>query len=398
MHLKKNVATILLLPVLLFGFFLWLLQSPSMQAAEEVSTTQPLSNAGFECTAGYNAEADGVGGTYFVPADWKLVVITGTPVISSARAFFAGSCDGSAHVERLDGIDSIVLRSQDIETNPNPGKPFDVAFYQQVAVLSGTAYSLSGWMLSLCGGSAVPSDCPDDAYMAKMIGIDPTGGTDPEAASVVWAENRKNFVDNNNQRIGWQNLFVGAVAQNDTITLFARINSPFQHHGNHAFIDALSLVEAPTARLILPPSEPLSGTVLLPEVVAIKGDSVDVGWTGDLGPDIPAIAGGNYALLFDVEYRQMGESMWQRLATAHVGEGCRVLSISEADTVYELRVRSLADQIGEGVFPTQRYPGQWSAIQKVLFQPASHTAPVPSDDSFQLYLPYAAAFGTRECR
>ena len=397
MYIKTLVATCALLSMLLVSAF----RSPSAQADEFASpitlstATQPLSNASFECTVGYSAKPNGLGGEHFVPNEWTLVAIAGTPVINSARIFFADSCGGSAHVERLDGIDSIVVRSQDIETNPAPGKPFDIAFYQQATVTTGTAYSLSGWMLSLCGGSAVPSDCPADVYITKMLGIDPTGGVDPQAASVVWTENRNNFVDSNNQRIGWQNLRVGVVAQSDTITIFARVNSPFQHHGNHAFIDALSLVQSPTAELIVPASDPISGTVVIPELIAVKGGNVDVRWTGDLGVDIPAIKGGNYGLFFDVEYRKSETEKWQTLVEGQASDGCRVLSVPEVDTIYEVRVRSLADQIGEGIFPTQRYPGQWSATQRFLFQAVPPTPPPSS--AFQLYLPFTTVAGVRGC-
>lgn len=103
---------------------------------------------------------------FLFPTTGHLIPISGTPVIHSIQLFFEKSCDGNNLRERIDGIDSIVVRVQDIEANPAPGKPFDVAFYQQVSVMTGTAYSVSGWMLSLCGGSTVPSDCPDGYYIS----------------------------------------------------------------------------------------------------------------------------------------------------------------------------------------------------------------------------------------
>ena len=98
------------------------------------------------------------------------------PVVTSARIRFANSCDGEAHVERIEGRDSVLIRALDHETPPEPGKPFDVTLMQQVPVVSGTDYSLSGWMLTLCGGSfSDPNDCPEGYYMAKLLGIDPDG-------------------------------------------------------------------------------------------------------------------------------------------------------------------------------------------------------------------------------
>ena len=130
-------------------------------------------------------------------------------------------------VEKLEGDDALVMAAQDLETPPVPGKPFDALVYQQVAVTPGTSYSLSAWMVSFCGGTSNPSDCPSGYYIAKMFGVDPSGGTDPNAASVIWTEDRQNF-----NRARWVNLDLVATAQSSTMTVFARIRSPFQHHGN----------------------------------------------------------------------------------------------------------------------------------------------------------------------
>ena len=143
----------------------------------------------------------------------------------------------------------MILRAQDLETPPEPGKPFDTTLYQQVTVEPGGAYSVSGWFVSLCGGSfSAPNDCPDGYYMAKQLGIDPSGGEDPGGEQIEWVESRANFVEaDGTTRIGWQNLRLSAVAESSTLTVLARINSPFQWHGNHAFIDAVKIVRAPAA-------------------------------------------------------------------------------------------------------------------------------------------------------
>jgi hypothetical protein len=78
--------------------------------------------------------------------------------------------------------------------------------------------------------------------MSKMLGIDPSGGMDPLAPSVIWVEDRRNFTESR-----WVNLRTGTTAQSATLTVFARIRSPFRCHGTHAFVDAYSLLRAPTA-------------------------------------------------------------------------------------------------------------------------------------------------------
>ncbi|MFN3983142.1 MAG: hypothetical protein ACK4SA_22415, partial [Caldilinea sp.] len=211
---------------------------PKRSAGETVppATPERLFAGGFECDAtGYRddgiPEDELIDTPNRVPNGWELVYNGKMPVVDSARIHFASSCGGSAHVERIEGIDSVLMRALDLEWSAAPGKPFDASLYQQVNVFSGTTYSLSGWMLTLCGGSnTVPrNDCPEGYYMAKMLGIDPTGGVDPNAETVQWVENRRNFVQPDGvTRFGWQNLRIGVTAQAPTITVFARIDSPFR--------------------------------------------------------------------------------------------------------------------------------------------------------------------------
>ncbi len=318
-----------------------------------------LQNGDFECTTGYYTQTNTLSKTVYIPNYWSLVAIAGTPRIQSARVNFAGSCSGNAHVERISGIDSLFVEAQDLEKLPLPGKPFDVAFYQQISATVGGAYSLSGWMLSLCGGSNVPTDCPQDYYIAKMLGIDPTGGTDPLAASVIWVEDRHNFIENG-QRVGWKNLGTSAIAQASTITIFARINSPFQWHGNHAFIDALSVVRAPVVMLTLPST--------------VTTTQVTVAWRGIQSPDVTEIAGGTYMLYVDVQSRHAGSTAWTDLVKDAQAAGNVPFTARCTNTAYEFRARARAEQPPappDGASPNQRYPGVWSEPTAVFFQSTS---------------------------
>jgi hypothetical protein len=330
--------------------------------AGDVPHAPVLVNPGFECAQGYGPQP-GISG--LVPNGWTAVLLDGRPELNSTRTYFTGSCGGAGFIERIEGEDSMVFLSEDIETPPLPGKPFDAVVYQRTTVTPGLAYSVSSWMVSLCGGSAMPNDCPPGYYMAKMLGIDPTGGTNPLASSVVWIEDRRNFTESR-----WANLRLGAAAQSSTITLFARIRSPFRWHGAHAFVDAFSLVQAPTAQFVNLPS-------------SVQGSQVTVRWQGSLGPDIPAIPGGTHQLLFDVQQRRSGQTIWSDWQVdAPAGQATFTVDGCLGTQTVELRLRARAEQPagGSGAWPNHRYPGVWS-------QPASVTFVNPTICTPSAYLP-----------
>lgn len=327
-----------------------------------------LLNPGFECGAGTYAVPAAQGGEMQIHEGWQVSILNGTPwLYSASMQFNGGSCGGAAHVEKIEGGDSLAFFAHDIEWTDQPGKPFDAAVYQQVSVTPGVVYSLSAWMLSLCGGSTMPNDCPANYYMAKMLGIDPTGGTDPTAESVIWVEDRRNFVENG-ERVGWSNLRLAALAEAETITLFGRIRSPFQWHGNHAFIDAFSLVEAPTASLSDFPTQ-------------VTGNSVNVSWLGVQGNQIDLIPGGHYELRFDLEYKVGDDGAWQPWLTDRmVGE--QLFTATQAAVPHYIRVRARSEQPegGPGAWPNHRYPGDWCEPRAVTFSemPPQHTVFIPN--------------------
>lgn len=303
----------------------------------------PVANASFECAQGYTTQAGIVGR---VPSGWTATLLQGRPELNSTRLKFTGHCGTAEWVERLEGFDSLVFLSEEIETPPLPGKPFDAVVYQRIPVTPGAAYSLSGWLLSLCGGSAVPNDCPAGYYIAKRLGVDPAGGVDPNAPGVLWVEDRRNFTES-----GWANLRLGATAQSDYLTLFVRIDSPFRWHGAHAFADAISLVRAPTAWFVNLPA-------------SVPGAAVTVRWAGSQSPDIAAIPGGTYQLLFDVQLRPAGQSTWSDWQVGQpAGQAAFVAGECLSTHSYQFRVRARSEQPpgSGGAWPNHRYPGDWSA-------------------------------------
>ena len=95
------------------------------------------------------------------------------------------------------GVVSEGQRSQKIEL----GGPLQAGIMQRIDVNEGWDYEFTGKFHS-----------PDYAGMIARIGIDPLGGADPDASSVLWRELKPGFQ--------WKNITVRAMARAERITLF----------------------------------------------------------------------------------------------------------------------------------------------------------------------------------
>ena len=321
-----------------------------------------LLNPGFECGDGYH-DQPGIHG--MVPNGWTASILAGgDPFMASTQMWAKMSCDpNDMRWEKLEGHDSNIFMAAYASYGQDfAAPPFDLVLYQPVNVTPGTSYSLSAWMTSLCGGSTTPSDCPQDAYIAKMAGVDPTGGIDPTAPSVLWMEDRRPHTE-----VRWTNLFLATTAQGPALTVFIRALSPFRHHGNHVFADAVKLVRAPTSHITI--QEP-------------RGNAIEMTWSGELGPDITAIPAGNYRLTFDVQVRA-GAAPWQSLLTGqNAGSHTFVAPYSCFDRTYHFRVRSMAQQVvgQKGAWPDHRFVGVWVEPAPVAVMHAlscAHSARLP---------------------
>ena len=176
---------------------------------------------------------------------------------------------------------------------------------------------------------------------------------------MIWVGDRRNFTETR-----WLNLRLAATAQTDQLTVFGRINSPFQWHGNHAFVDAFSLVRAPTAYFVDSPAR-------------ISDAEARVQWDGVLSPEIQAIPESTHRLLFDVQYRIGSQGDWMDWLTDRPAESAIFTANGCAGVrTYAFRVRSRAEQInGVGAFPNHRYPGVWSEPASVVLRSAAACIP-----------------------
>ena len=171
------------------------------------------------------------------PNGWVVTSPMTIPIVTSASASPTPS-DGEAHVERIEGCDSVLIRAPSRTPIPSPASP-DVTLCSRSRSSAARDYSLSGWMLTLCGGSfSDPNDCPEGCLHGQVAGYRPHRRHGIPPPTVEWVENRRNFVEAGrpHARVGWQNLRTASTAQAVTITVL-RINSPFRWHGNHGFID-----------------------------------------------------------------------------------------------------------------------------------------------------------------
>ncbi|MDY0018531.1 MAG: LysM peptidoglycan-binding domain-containing protein [Anaerolineae bacterium] len=127
------------------------------------------------------------------------------------------------------------------------GRQHEAGLYQQVSGI--TPGSLLRFQIYMETWSCLAGDqwnvCPTGeksnkpAYMHTMVGIDPTGGTNPWAGTVVWAPEQDAFD-------AWTLFSVEATAQNSTVTVFTHSRVEWYDHWarlhNDVYVDDGSLV------------------------------------------------------------------------------------------------------------------------------------------------------------
>ncbi|MEJ5198377.1 MAG: hypothetical protein WHX53_05605 [Anaerolineae bacterium] len=164
-----------------------------------------------------------------LPAGWSSYVLAGSVGFRPVFGSESHSAFGSSSL-RMD----------------SPGA-YVAGLYRQVSgVTPGVAYKASiGW--------AAPSN-PTDTF-GRQLGIDPTGGTDPNAPTVVWGPMHWGDGRCLNYPPPDVNIDVSAYARSSTITVFIKIDHNRAAPGSMIFLDAVSLV-VDTARPPITPEPP----------------------------------------------------------------------------------------------------------------------------------------------
>lgn len=229
---------------------------------------------------------------------------------------FADSYLGSGWVERIEGETSQLIITTE---------PYIAGLQQQVSGLTpGTGYGFHAAMLTIFQTSAPPAQ---DGTMVKQVGMDPSGGTDPQAPTVVWSE-----ADDHDEGPWSIDLRTAVYAETPTMTVFVRVESPYESGGlpylNYSFLDSAILAETPVVTATSPAfSEVPTFTVNWDNAVPAPGGNLrwhDVQWRDEWEAvwhdwitgtdDVEAIFGGEWGHTYHFRAR-----VWQRYANgAHL--------------------------------------------------------------------------------
>jgi hypothetical protein len=125
----------------------------------------------------------------------------------------------------------------------------NAGFWQQVNVPAGSNCTFTIWVHVWSSQDSDPSTAVQPGNYRVYVGIDPTGGTDGLAPSVVWSEPRIEYNT-------WIQLSVSAVAKAGTITVFVRGDPEHRNHFNDSYWDdaCLTIVRPQPTNTPIPPA------------------------------------------------------------------------------------------------------------------------------------------------
>lgn len=173
-----------------------------------------------------------------VAHDWNKFVIDSYE--NEKRLRYFSSCEWAAFnggpvCEKRDGSEAQVWWSSE---------KFDSGVYQQISRLAvGEHYGFEAGILQVWETTRSQTD----GKMFRSVGIDPYGGTDAKSPHVIWGPEEDQDVD-------WFYPGVGATAMSSTVTVFARVRSPYEAstpNSNQVWVDDTFFDLAPTTTLTL---------------------------------------------------------------------------------------------------------------------------------------------------
>jgi hypothetical protein len=106
----------------------------------------------------------------------------------------------------------------------------NAGIYQRVSVREGSQLALTARVYVWSSSYDDLSQSVDPGNYEVMVGIDPTGGTDPLSDTVVWSAPQMIYDQ-------WIDLGVNATAQADTVTIFLRGTVEYRVKNNNSYWD-----------------------------------------------------------------------------------------------------------------------------------------------------------------
>ncbi|MGQ9503135.1 MAG: fibronectin type III domain-containing protein [Anaerolineae bacterium] len=213
--------------------------------------------------------------------------------------------------------------------------PFSFVFSQAVTVENGIDYAFGGKLVTFWKG---PGGEVDHTKIFKRIGVDPSGGSDPLAASVMWSD----WDSRDNE---WLSPTIAVTAQADRATLFIQVDNHGDNVGvqylNTGYLDSFHFEKAPVATLDMPAQAPpgalwVSWSAMLPD------------------PDYWSLWG------YDVQLRMNGGD-WQTIQQVNQpgGQSQGTTLQLQANAMYTLRVRAWQQRKPSGDPTIPALPGVW---------------------------------------
>lgn len=232
------------------------------------NTYQLLTNPGLESYDPAYGQFQGV--DCQVADGWQRFWYGGPEPCWMDTRVFAASPLGTGWVERIEGETSQMILATE---------PYTAGLKQTVTGLTpGVGYGFHAALLTIYQTSAQP---PVHGMMVKQVGMDPTGGDDPQAPTVVWSE-----PDGHDQGPWDVERRTAVYAQSPTMTVFIRVASPYGSGGlpylNQGFLDSAILARTPVVTATSPAISPVpTFTVRWEDALPAPGGEIrwyDVQW------------------------------------------------------------------------------------------------------------------------
>jgi hypothetical protein len=219
---------------------------------------------------------------------------------------FAHSPLGVGWVDRREGETSQLIVGTE---------PYTAGLWQQVGGLTpGVGYGFFAALLTIYQTSAPPAV---DGTMIKQVGLDPSGGTDPQAAAVVWSE-----PDAHDEGPWATDLRAAAYAQSPTATVFIRVTSPYPAgpwpYLNLSFLDWAILAQTP--------------------VVTATSPAVSMAPTFTVSWENAVPAPGGEVKKYDVQWLDEAEGLWRDWFTRT--RSVQAIFVGEQCHAYRFRARA----------------------------------------------------------